>query len=63
VSMAPAPLTHRPTLSRIPCPICLVDTLHKLWKCIHCGNDSTPPKRVSKPAFGARLVLGRRRKG
>jgi hypothetical protein len=60
MSIQVAAFTHRPTLSRMPCPICLLDTLHKCWRCIHCGHDSSP-KVVKRPAFGAKLVLGRRR--
>lgn len=57
-----APLTHRPTLARQPCASCGVDTLHKLFKCIHCGTD-TSRKADGKPAFGAKLVLGSGRRG
>lgn len=56
MSISLAPLTHRALLTRVPCPVCLRDTLHAHQLCIHCGHSTvfTPEK---KPAFGARLVL------
>jgi hypothetical protein len=44
-------------LSRIHCPVCLSETLHKGYRCLHCNHDATPTPKPRKPAFGARLVL------
>jgi hypothetical protein len=57
VTLGIAPLTHRALLSRIDCPSCHLETLHRGYKCLHCGHDHTPGRKPKKPAFGARLVL------
>ena len=57
MTLGVAPLTHRALLSRIHCPVCLAETLHKGYRCLHCDHDATPTPKPHKPAFGARLVL------
>jgi len=58
MSIGVAPLTHHCLLQRAVCSHCHLETLHKGYRCLHCGFDHTPPRKPPRKAFGARLVLG-----
>jgi len=60
VSLTLCPWSHRSPIYRSPCPICQRETLHKAFTCLTCGHQITVVI-VRKRAFGARLVLNRRR--
>lgn len=54
------PITHRTPLYRNPCPICRRETLWKACHCLSCGYTELRVV-VKRKAFGARLVLNRKR--
>lgn len=61
MSLSVAPLTHKSRLSRLYCPSCLRETLHRTFLCLHCLTNH-PPQKPTGPAYGARLVLSKPRR-
>ena len=55
------PFSHVHAIYRDLCPVCQRETLHRTFTCLSCGHRPTIVV-VHKKAFGARLVLNRKRR-